>query len=181
MPAQNPNQQRKLIYHVAVTLDGFIADPEGQFPLGALEGEHVSEYLASLKEDYGAVLMGRRTYELGLAHGVTDPYPWLQSYVFSRTLTQSPNDRVRLVREGAAELVRSLKAQSGKAIYLCGGGDLASQLMDADLVDELWLKLNPLLFGRGLALAPLLAKPRALRLIDFKRYATDVMLLKYAL
>lgn len=181
MPANSPNKQRKLIYHVAVTLDGFIADPEGQFPLGSLEGEHVSDYLTSLREDYDSVLMGRRTYEVGLAHGVLDPYPWLRSYVFSRTLTQSPCDRVRLVREGAVEFVRSLRAESGKAIYLCGGGALASQLMDAELVDELWLKLNPLLFGRGLGLAPLLAKPRALRLIDSKRYATDVVLSKYEL
>jgi dihydrofolate reductase len=177
MPAQN----RKLIYHVAVTLDGFIADADGQFPLGALEGDHVTDYLATLKEHYDCVLMGRRTYEVGLAFGVTDPYPYLDSYVFSRSLGKSPNERVKVIAEGGVDLVRSLKASPGKDIYLCGGAELASHLLEAKLVDEIWLKLNPLLFGRGLSLAPLLGGPRALQLIESKRYASGVMLLKYTL
>jgi dihydrofolate reductase len=176
-----PTQNRKLIYYVAVTLDGFIADARGQFPLAQMEGEHASDYLQQLKEQFDCVLMGRRTYEVGLAMGVTDPYPQLHSYVFSRSLQRSPSARVSLVREGMQSCVADLKAKDGKSIYLCGGGELASQLLDANLVDEIWLKLNPLLYGAGMGLVPLIKEPRALRLLECKPYATDVVLLKYAL
>jgi dihydrofolate reductase len=177
MPAQN----RKLIYHVAVTLDGFIADASGQFPLAQMEGEHVTEYVASLQQDYDTVLMGRRTYDLALSAGVVDPYPFLSTYVFSRTLPASTSERVNVIGDGLLDVARELKAKPGKDIYLCGGGQLASQLLDAGLVDEVWLKLNPLLYGNGLGLAPTLSQPRGLQLLDCKRYATGVVLLKYAL
>lgn len=173
-------ENRKLIYHIATSLDGYISDRDEGFGPGPQQGDHVTEYLASLRSDYDTVIMGRRTYELGLKFGVTDPYPFLQTYVVSRTLPAG-DARIRLIRDGLLEQVRKLKSQTGKHIYLCGGGELAQQLVDADLVDELWLKLNPLLFGAGKALTPGLERARSLSLLSIKQYDTGVLLLKYAL
>lgn len=96
--------------------------------------------------------MGRKTYEFGFQFGVTNPYPWMRQYVFSRTMKASPDVNVTLVSENIVELVRELKNETGKDIYLCGGAELATMLFEGKLIDEVVLKLNPVLFGSGIPL-----------------------------
>ena len=73
---------RQLAYYVASTADGFIAHEDhtvdGFVPVGA----HVTDYLESLKNDYDVALMGRRTYEFGFQFGVTNPYPWIKTFIY---------------------------------------------------------------------------------------------------
>lgn len=169
---------RKVKYHVAATLDGFIAEEDGSFGCFPTEGDHIADYLESLKT-YDAVLMGRKTYEVGVKMGVTNPYPHMKSYVFSRTLTESPDEQVELVSGNAIEMVRSLKSSEGGDIYLCGGADLATQLFAEHLVDEVIVKLNPLLLGKGIPLMQSLGQPIHLELIDSHIYESGVVLLTY--
>ena len=171
---------RKLKYYVATTADGFISREDGSWDFFLPEGEHISDYLASLKTSYDTLLMGRRTYEPALKAGVTDPYPWLETYVFSRSLRESPNPRVKLVAEDALGVVRRLKEQEGRDIYLCGGGSFATQLLDAGLVDEVLLKFNPVLLGAGIALSPGLRAVTHLELLSTKVYRNGALLLQYA-
>ncbi len=171
---------RKLIYHVASTVDGFIAradDTYDCFPMNPGD-EHITDYFASLS-GYGAIVMGRRTYEPALKAGVTDPYPNLETYVFSRSMKQSPNPKVKLISEDAAGVIRRLKEQEGKDIYLCGGGEFASMLFAEGLIDEVLLKLNPLLLGSGIPLSPHLKGHLPLKLMSTKVYSTGVVLLRY--
>ena len=169
---------RKLKYHVASTADGFIAREDGSFDCFTAEGDHVTDYLESLKS-YGAVLMGRKTYEVGLKMGITDPYPHLKTYVFSRTLKKSPDERVEIVAENLPDVVRKLKEEAGKDIYLCGGAELAGELFTQGLIDEVILKLNPLLLGSGIPLLPDIGRQINLQLIDTKVYDSGVLLLSY--
>jgi dihydrofolate reductase len=158
---------RKLIYYVACTVDRFIARPDGSFDCFPAEGEHIAGLIESFPETvpghlrgalgvraanrhFDAVLMGRRTYEVGLAAGVTSPYPHLEQYLFSRTMTEAPDPGVELVPGDAVARVRRLKGQEGKGIWLCGGGDLAAALFPE--IDELILKVNPLVLGAGIPL-----------------------------
>jgi dihydrofolate reductase len=169
---------RKLKYHVAITADGFIAREDGSFDCFPTDGEHVTDYLESLKS-YGAVIMGRKTYEVGLKMGITDPYPFLKTYVFSRSMKASPHERVELMNANLAEAVRKLKDEPGKDIYLCGGAELATQLFEEGLIDEVILKVNPLLLGSGVPVVSNIGRHVNLELIDTKVYDTGVVLLSY--
>jgi dihydrofolate reductase len=170
---------RKLKYHVATTLDGFIAHGDHTVSGFVAEGEHVTDYLESLKNDYDTVLMGRRTYEFGFQFGVTNPYPWMKQYIFSRTMERSPDAGVELVSENLLEVVRELKKQSGKDIYLCGGAELAATLFAGGLVDEIIVKLNPVVFGSGIPMFAGTIQQSALELTDSKVYDNSVLLLHY--
>lgn len=140
---------QQLSYYVACSADGFIAHDDGTWQ-GFLEtGAHVDDYLASLNH-FDTVIMGRKTYEVGLQVGVTNPYPMLTSYVVSSTMTQSPDEHVQLVNDDPVAFTRTLKQQAGGPIYLCGGSTLASQLLQSGLVDKVILKVNPIVLGKGI-------------------------------
>jgi dihydrofolate reductase len=185
---------RKLIYYVACTVDRFIARADGSFDFFLTEGEHLAELFETfpdavpehLRDKLGVragnkwfdvVLMGRRTYEVGLKAGVTNPYPHMQQYLFSRTMPQSPDAAVQLVSRDAVALVRELKKQSGKDIWLCGGGDLATTLFPE--INEVILKVNPILLGSGIPLFSGIVKQTDLELTDSKVYSNGFMLLRY--
>jgi dihydrofolate reductase len=175
---------RKLKYYVACTVDGFICREDGSFDCfmkkGLGEGDHVTDYLQSFPT-FDAVLMGRKTYEVGLKAGVTNPYPMMKSYVFSRTMKASPDAQVNLVSDNATDVVRRLKSEPGKDIYLCGGADLAATLLAEGLVDDILVKLNPILLGSGVPLFSRRIKLTYLERVGCKPYENGVVLLHYRL
>lgn len=169
---------RSLKYYIACTIDGFIAHEDSSVDGFSFEGEHVTDYIQSL-DGFDTVLMGRKTYEYGLNLGVTNPYPTMKQYVFSRTMETSPDENVLLVSENIIEFIKELKNENGKDIYLCGGGELATTLFAANLIDELILKLNPVLFGSGIPLFSAGINQTNLELINNKIYNNGVVLLHY--
>lgn len=159
---------RKLVYYVAVTLDGYIAGPNGEFDFLVFDHPEFSKAILTefpetmptvAREPLGVadtpnqrfdtVVMGRGTYEPGLAAGTTSPYAHLRQYVVSTT-QEALNPEVTYVREDPVGLVRELKAEDGLDIWLCGGGRLAATLRDE--IDELILKRNPFVLGAGIPL-----------------------------
>ncbi len=164
-------------YYVATSADGFIARADGSFDCFPMEGDHVAAYSADLAQ-FDTVLMGRKTYDVGLSFGVTNPYPSMKAIVFSRSMETSPDPNVELVRTDPVERVRALRAEPGRGVYLCGGGELAAQLLAAGLVDELTLKVNPLVLGIG---TPLFAGPSEvkLELISHRVFESGVVFLRY--
>lgn len=167
-----------LTYYVAATLDGFIAHEDGSFDGFEWDDEVVSDFFADL-EKFGTVLMGRKTYEVGLKEGKTSPYPSMRQVVFSQTMEESPDEAVELVREDMVEFVRSVKSQEDAPIWLCGGADVASTLMDAGLVDHMTVKLNPVVFGSGISLFSDTTEQAALELKETKVYDCGIVLLRY--
>lgn len=159
---------RELVYYIAATLDGFIARPDGSFDEFPWDDEFIDVLRESYPETlpapmrpgasrdenvrFDAVLMGRATYEVGSSQGLTSPYPTLDQFVLSRTMSESPDPAVTLIGSDALERVEQLKAEPGKAIWVCGGSELATSLLVAGLVDRLVLKSAPVLFGAGIPL-----------------------------
>jgi dihydrofolate reductase len=185
---------RELKYYVACTVDRFISREDGSLDFFLTEGEHFAYLIDSFPEIFpahlrdalgvraenkwfDAVLMGRKTYEAGLKLGVTNPYPHLKQYVFSRTLNESPDQNVELVSGDALALVKSLKKQPGKDVWLCGGGDLAAVLFPE--INEIILKVNPVLLGAGIPLFSGVIQPTGLELIDSRIFNNGFMLLRY--
>ena len=186
----------ELVYYVACTADGFIARADGSFDCFLSEGEHFADLLACFPETFPAhfreavglraenqrfdvVLMGRKTYEVGLKIGVTNPYPHMKQYVFSRSMTESPDAAVELVSEDAAAKVRELKRGSGRDIWLCGGSELATRLFP--LIDELILKINPVVIGAGIPLFGGEVETTALEVADSKSYSNGFRMVRYRL
>lgn len=174
---------RTLTYYIATTLDQFIAHEDGGVDGFLATGHHISDYLDSLRA-YDTVLMGRRTYEKGYEYGVqpgqpSPTYAHMQQIVFSSQMADSAHPQLHVIREEAASFTRRLKAQPGGAIYLCGGGVLAGALMSAGLIDEVIVKINPVVFGRGLPLFSGFDQTTLLTMLDTKVYANGVLFVRY--
>lgn len=155
---------RKLVYCIASTIDGFIAGPDAGDPTSfwPMTPEYLQYLVAELPETlpgpareamgitaagthFDTVVEGRGSYDMGLKVGITDAYPHLKHYVFSRTLQ---SEHVEVVASDPAAKVRELKQESGKDIWLVGGGTLAGALYDE--IDQLIVKLGPLTIGAGI-------------------------------
>jgi dihydrofolate reductase len=143
---------RRLRYQVAVSLDGFIAGPRGEYDWIVSDP---SIDFAALFREFDTAVMGRKTYEAARAQGVNAAMPGLDVIVFSRSLPASaPVDGVRIVNDDAAEVVAALKAKPGRDIWLFGGGALFRSLLDAGLVDAVEVAVIPVLLGAGIPLLP---------------------------
>lgn len=169
---------RKVIYYVACSLDGFIATEQGSWDGFLTEGDHIPEYIESLKK-FDAVLMGRKTYEVGTRENITNPYPAMESFVFSRTMKVSPDKHITLISEKAGQFVKELKEATGKSIYLCGGSELATTLLNEQLIDRIILKVNPFLMGNGILLFSDKVKQNPLQPTQIKKFSSGVIKLCY--
>lgn len=160
---------RKVTYGAACSLDGYIARRDGGVEWLQWSGD-VQRLTAAYWTRVDTVLMGRKTYEAARALG-SGAYPGVTNYVFSRTLRESPEPGVRLVRENAVELVADLKRQPGGEICVLGGGELAQTLLEADLVDEVGVNIQPVLLGAGIPLFKQLPHTIQLELIQTETLA----------
>ncbi len=187
---------RSLIYYVACSIDGFIAHHDGSHGGFSQDQDYYADLFASFPETvpahlrdalgiqgenrvFDTVLMGRKTYEIGQKEGITNPYPHMKQYLFSRSLAESPDENVVLISENAVAQVMALKSEASKNIWLCGGAALATVLFTNSLIDKLILKVNPFLMGSGIPLFSGDIQQTALILTDRKIYDNGVMLLHY--
>jgi dihydrofolate reductase len=180
----------KLIYSALTSLDGYVADEDGNFDW-AKPSEEVHVFVNDLERPVGTYLFGRRMYEVmaywETADTVADQPPVVRDYakiwqtaekiVYSRTLAEVSSANTRIEREFDIDAVRQLKATADRDIGV-GGPDLAAQAIEAGLVDELHLFLSPVVVGGGKPSLP--DKVRLeLELLDERRFANGVVHLHY--
>jgi dihydrofolate reductase len=136
---------------VAVSLDGFIAGPNGEYDWIVMDP---SIDFAAIYKEYDTAVMGRKTYEVLTAQGGHGEMPGLEVVVFSRTLPAATHPGVRIVNEEPHKVVAALKNKPGRDIWLYGGGALFRSLLDAGLVDTVEVAVVPVLLGAGIPLLP---------------------------
>jgi len=141
----------KVIYYVAVSLDGFIAGPDEDISQFVASGNGVDKYLSDLN-DFGSVIMGSKTYKFGYKFGLKPgqpAYPHMYHYIFSDSLHLPNKHELVHIEKPKLNRVKEIITSSQTDVYLCGGGQFAGWLLDNNLIDILKLKINPIILGSG--------------------------------
>jgi dihydrofolate reductase len=170
---------RKVTFRVANSLDNYIARKDGAVDW-ILGGEDAASAMAEFWKHIDAVVIGRKTYEPVLKSGTPFPtYPGVKNYVLSRTLNESPDKNVEIIREDVVAFIRKLKIQEGEDIFVMGGGLLAKPLFEANLIDEVGVNIHPVLLGSGIPLFHAMNRQIDLELIACKTFKNGCVSLTY--
>lgn len=157
---------RKIVYSVAMSLDGYVAGPNGEADWIVMDPEID---FGAMFARFDTVLMGRRTFEVAQSQGGGGgAMPGITSIVVSRTLRSEDHPSVMIVAEGIGGTLSRLRAGPGKDIWLFGGGSLFRSLLDLGLVDSVEVAVIPVLLGGGVPLLPEGSERTTLRLVSSK-------------
>lgn len=173
----------KIVYYVAISLDGYISGPDEDISLFVGEGNGVDRYLADLKS-FSTVIMGRKTYEFGYAYGLEPgqpAYPHMEHHIFSNSLRfESAHPQVH-VEPMEISRVKEIRDNSPTDVYLCGGGAFAGWLLDHGLIDRLKVKINPIILGAGVRLFGTSKSSGKFELTETERYENGLLFNTYEL
>jgi dihydrofolate reductase len=170
---------RRVRYAVAMSLDGFIAGPNGEADWIVMGPDSEGEF-QKFYSQFDTIVMGRRSYEFVKTAGGGGSTPDMQVFVCSRTLRQEDHPGVTIVAN-PEELMAELRSKPGKDVWLWGGGSLFRSFVELGLVDTVEVGVMPVLLGDGVPLLPAPAQRVTLKLTGHKIYAKEGTLsLEYA-
>lgn len=171
---------RKVILNLALSLDGYIEGPNGEYDWCFTDQDYG---MSELFERTDSIFIGRKSYEMSLGMEDMDTSwmpPKMKEYVFSNTL-QTVKEGAVLVSGDLKSAVETIKSEPGKDIWLFGGANLTSAMVDLGLVDEFWLAVHPILLGSGKLLFSNLKARVPLRLVDTKNWSSGLVTMRYTL
>lgn len=170
---------RKIILGLAVSLDGFIEGPKGEYDWCFTDQDYG---LSDLFKRIDTVFIGRKTYEMTLAMGNNDSsgLPKFKEYIFSTTLTKVKAGATLISGDVKTE-VQKIKKETGKDIWLFGGAALTASLLNLGLIDEFSLAVHPIILGGGKPLFNKIKDRVELKLSEAKTYSTGLVSLTYDL
>jgi dihydrofolate reductase len=173
---------RKITFGVANSVDNYIARTDDAIDW-LMPGREAAAVLADYWKGIDTILMGRKTYDVALRRdeGETIQSFGLQTYVFSRTLKPDTKGHVTIVSSDAVDFVRALRGREGKDIALVSGGQLARALLEAGLIDEIRLNIQPVLLGSGIPLFHPMAGELRLELLESRQFSNGCVLVRYGL
>lgn len=156
-----------------MSLDGYIADAKGgtEWLTGQAAGENDMVSYEEFIQTVDTVVMGAATYRQLVTELSPGQWPYcdLTSYIVTHTPKQS-TELIRFTGEDPCRLVERLRAEPGKDIWICGGADVAKQLIRGDLIDRYYLSMIPTILGGGISLFPPLERERTLKLVKTRSY-----------
>ena len=148
---------RKVKLYIAVSLDGYIARPNGELDwlVNLPNPNKIDHGYTEFYQTLDTTIIGRKTYQEVLGFGVDWPYSNCRTYVVSSNAsTPIETPATELIDSGIIEQVRELKKEAGKDIWLIGGGELITWFINEGLVDEMTLNIIPVILGKGIPLFP---------------------------
>ena len=166
---------RKVVLGLGISLDGYIARHDGAVDFLFMPKDYS---MGPFFKRIDVALMGRKTYDVAMKMGGGFGGS-MTSYVFSRSLPAGERDGLIFTNQSPERLVGTLRKRNGKDIWLMGGGELARDFLKADLVDELYLGVVPVLLGDGIPLFPSGFPQRNFALTENKTFSKGLITLKY--
>lgn len=184
---------RSIVLVVHISLDGFVAGPKGEldnFP----SGEENLAFVVSLTQGADAALFGKNSYLLLNSYwptarnhpGATKPeieysnwYNDAQKIVVSTTLPEPHAANTLVVRENVSSTIAAIKNQPGRDILIFGSPTLSQTLTEADLIEEYWIFINPVLFGNGIPLFTSMVRQINLKLFKTKSFINGELAMHY--
>lgn len=167
---------RKIRCIVAMSLDGYIAGPNGEHDWIVIDPE---VNFAELWAQFDTLLIGRRTYEVAIAGPGKAALQGMKTFVVSRILQQADHPGVTVLPELNTNHIQTLRAQSGKDVFLFGGGKLFRSMLEMGEVDTVEVNVIPVLLGGGVPLLPPPAEQTKLRLSGHMVYRSGRVSLIY--
>ena len=168
---------RRVRFSGAVSLDGYIAGPKGEYDWIPMDPDID---FGALFKDFDTRVMGRKSFDevrKQMASGA--PTMDMPTYVFSRTLRQADAPGV-IVSNDIKKTITELRQLQGKDIWLWGGGELLESMLDLRLVDAMDVAIVPVLLGKGIRVLPAAKKMAKLKLMSHRVYPkTGTVLLNY--
>lgn len=173
---------KKIILHIAASLDGRIAEPDGGLEwLAGFPNHEKADYgYKDLLASVDTVIMGGKTYRELLSMDFIWPYKQQTSYVITREWTENTaGGNVHFITDNIVETISDLRNEQGKEICLVGGGELTAMLLAADLIDEMRIYYIPVILGVGILLFPEQPKESKWELTNSESYKSGVLMVKY--
>lgn len=170
---------RKVILYVAASLDGKIARLDGNLEwLEQFPNPDNNDYgYQALLSEVDTTLMGYKTYQYLLDLGIDNPYPDKQTFVFTRNTSRKSTEHLQYIHSDIPAFVQSLKAKEGKAIWLIGGGEINTILLNAGLIDEIRLTQVPIILGEGIPLWAGIPQTTTFHTQKIERFASGMVML----
>jgi len=170
---------RKVKFSIANSLDNYTARKDGAIDW-ILGGDEAASSMTEFWKNIDAVVIGRKTYEPVLKSGSPFPtFPGVKNYILSRTLEESSDKNVEIIREDVVEFIRKLKTEQGKDIFVMGGGLLVKPLFETNLVDEVGVTIHPMLLGSGVPLFHEIGHQVDLELIECNTFKNGCVSISY--
>ena len=181
---QNNNKTatlKKIKLYIATSLNGKIAKKDGSVDwLEAIPNPDKLDYgYAAFNETIDTTIQGYSTYAQILGWDIPFPYPNTKNYVLTRKQEIANTEHVEFIKENHTGFIEKLKAEEGKDIWLIGGGQINTMLLNAGLIDEIQVFVMPIVLTEGIELFELLPNETHLKLINSTTFPTGVIELKY--
>jgi dihydrofolate reductase len=168
---------RKVILALAVSLDGFIEGPHGEYDWCMPDPDY---NFNDFFDRFDTIFVGRKTYEMSAAmEGGPEGFPKFKEYIFSTTLDKV-KDSATLIKGDTKNEVERIKMEKGKDIWLFGGAELTTSFLNLGLIDELSLAIYPVLLSGGKPLFKNIRDRINLKLLSTKTYSTGMISLNYS-
>ncbi|MBP2099359.1 dihydrofolate reductase family protein [Enterococcus rivorum] len=157
---------REVILYIATSLDGYIAEEDGKIDfLNNVEVTEEDTSYEELLEKIDTVIMGRTTYHQVTTELAPDNYPYEKqtSYIITHH-PEANTETIIYTKDSPVKLVEKLKEESGKAIWIVGGGSIVAPLVEANLIDTYIIATLPIVLGKGIPLFPAFKGPVQLKI-----------------